>query len=199
MPTEPTHLAGRQRLAALVLAACCSLVAQLAAANTLLEERKLPIQIEADSAEQDDRKGITIYRGNVTIAQGSLTINAQEVTIESLPATETQRRQIGSIVATGAPAEFIQRLPDAQVTASGGIIEYGIEDGVILLRENASIDSPGNRVSGNLIEYHLNDELIKAKANPNNANERVHTVFDPGERLVPEPEPSPEGDETGLR
>ena len=112
----------------------------------------------------------------------NVTINAEEVTIESLPTSENQRRQIGSIVATGDPAEVIQHLPEqqAQITASGGVIEYGIDDGVILLRENASIDRLGNRVSGNRIEYHLGEELIKAKANPNT---RVHTVFDPSEAI----------------
>ncbi len=178
---------------AIALLCSCALYSGAASANALLEERRLPIQIEADSAEQDERNGITIYRGNVTIAQGSLRINADEVTIESLPATETQRRQIGSIVATGSPAEFIQRLPQAQVVASGGTIEYGIEAGVILLRDDASIDRQGNRVSGNRIEYHLGEELIKAEADPNNANARVHTVFDPGDSLLPEQEtPAPD-------
>ena len=52
-----------------------------APASALSTDREEPIEIEADSAEADDLKGITIYRGDVIITQGTLRITGSQVTI----------------------------------------------------------------------------------------------------------------------
>ena len=74
------------------------------------DHRSAPIAIEADSAEQDEKNGITIYRGNVSIEQGDLTIKADTVTIQSSTnSTQTDAapsRNISHIIANGKPARF---------------------------------------------------------------------------------------------
>ena len=39
-------------------------------------DREQPIHIEADSVDIDDKKGVSIYRGNVRMTQGSIVLTA---------------------------------------------------------------------------------------------------------------------------
>lgn len=55
---------------ALVLATGFSLLSGLA--HALPSDSSQPINIQADSAELDDKRGIAIYRGDVVITQGTL-------------------------------------------------------------------------------------------------------------------------------
>ena len=45
------------------------------------EDFKEPIIIESDSAERNEKTGLTQYKGNVVIQQGSMVIDASEVTV----------------------------------------------------------------------------------------------------------------------
>lgn len=144
-----------------------------------------PIAIAADSAEQNEKKGVTIYRGNVSIEQGNLTINADTVTIESHlaePSGDTENsRSVTTIVANGLPARFTQRLANQSkpINASGNTIRYAIDTGIIQLEDNASIDKTGTKVTGEKIAYYIKEELVKAEADPNDKNARVHTIINP--------------------
>lgn len=144
-----------------------------------------PIAIAADSAEQNEKKGVTIYRGNVSIEQGNLTINADTVTIESHladPSGDTENsRSVTTIVANGHPARFTQRLANQSkpINASGNTIRYAIDTGIIQLEDNASIDKTGTKVTGEKIAYYIKEELVKAEADPNDKNARVHTIINP--------------------
>ena len=53
------------------------------AALALPEDRDQAIYIQSDRAERDERKGTTVYTGDVEIDQGSLHISAERVTIRS--------------------------------------------------------------------------------------------------------------------
>lgn len=167
-----------------------------------------PISIAADSAEQNEKKGVTIYRGNVSIEQGNLTISADTVTIQSTTKTSngnsekdtnsesasnnnhdpdatsnsSTTRSVTTIVANGFPARFTQLQPGQSqaINAEGNTIRYAIDTGIILLEQNASIDKLGSKVSGEKIEYYINEELVKAEADPNDKNTRVHTIITPG-------------------
>ncbi len=172
----------------LVLLISCSLLlwTQLCVANlNTSDHRSAPIAIEADSAEQDEKNGVTIYRGNVSIKQGDLTIQADTVTIQSLISSTqtdaTSSRKISHIIANGKPARFTQQLVNEPnpINAQGNTIRYAIEEGVILLEDNASIDQIGSKVTGEKIEYFIREEKVKAQADPNNKNTRVHTIINP--------------------
>ena len=63
-----------------------------------------PISIEADSAEQDEKLGITTYKGNVAIVQGALSIKADLVHIISVGSSD--KRSVEKISASGKPAIF---------------------------------------------------------------------------------------------
>ena len=149
------------------------------------DPRSAPIAIEADSAEQDEKKGVTIYHGNVSIEQGDLTIKADTVTIQSITSTPqtdiTPKRSISHIIANGKPARFTQQLAGEPkpINAEGNTISYAIKTGIILLEDNASIDQIGSKVTGEKIEYFIREAKVKAQADPNNKNTRVHTIINP--------------------
>lgn len=153
--------------------------------KTSSDQRSAPIAIEADSAEQDEKKGITIYRGNVSIEQGDLSIKADTVTIQSTISTAqsdaSTARSISHIIANGKPARFTQQLADEPkpINAEGNTIRYAIEEGIILLEDNASIDQVGSKVTGEKIEYFIREDKVKAQADPNDKNTRVHTIINP--------------------
>ena len=50
--------------------------------QALSTDRDQDIEIEADSLESDDTKGLAIYKGDVVIVQGTLKITGDHVTIQ---------------------------------------------------------------------------------------------------------------------
>lgn len=144
------------------------------------------IEIMADSAELDEKRGLTVYRGDVTIQQGEITIAADTVTLETQTETSTDAsggpsRTVSKIVASGSPARFTRHTVQQSepIRAQGETIRYNVGSGIILLESNASIDRNGSVFSGEKIEYFIEQERVKAESNPNDKRGRVHTVFTP--------------------
>ena len=82
---------------ALLIAASFSMLSGLAYA--LPSDRNQPINVQADSAEMDDKRGVAIYRGDVIITQGTLKITGDTVTI-----TLDQAGDIDVFTSVGKPA-----------------------------------------------------------------------------------------------
>ena len=47
----------------------------------LSTDKDQPIEIEADTADLDNKKGVTIYRGNVVLIQGSVRMTGDIMTV----------------------------------------------------------------------------------------------------------------------
>ena len=60
------------RTTAVLLATSVSLLSSLV--HALPSDNSKPINVQADSAEMDDKRGVAIYRGDVIITQGTLKI-----------------------------------------------------------------------------------------------------------------------------
>ncbi len=73
--------------------------------NALPDDRDQPIHITADQALRDEKKGMTVYSGNVHMSQGSLRISADKITI--FHSTE----ELDRVIAEGSPAT-LQQQPD---------------------------------------------------------------------------------------
>lgn len=161
----------------LILSICASL---LALANSspsyaLASDREQPIYIESDSAERDDKKGITIYQGKVKMDQGSMRIVADKITIHSVD------NRVHMIVATGNPARYQQKpSPDKQlVVAEGGTIRYEIDPERLELLKNASIKQEGTTMTGDRIDYNITESLVKAAGSNRSSNQRIKMVIPP--------------------
>lgn len=133
-------------------------------ARALTTDREQPIQIEADSAEADDAKKITIYKGDVVIDQGTLRITGDHVTIHY-----NERGDFTKLIALGNPARFRQ-LPDGEADeeknyqrARASRMEYFKENDTIVLLGNAVYGQGGDRVAADRIDYDSRNSRMKAR------------------------------------
>lgn len=138
-----------------------------ATASAFNEDSKQPINISANRAEGDEKKGITRYIGDVKIVQGSLTIKADEVTIG------IKEDKVSHLIAVGKPASFQQHNAEqGLVVASAKRITYHIKAGHLQLAGNAKIDQPQASVSGEQIDYYTNEQRVTAVGEQNDSNEK---------------------------
>jgi lipopolysaccharide export system protein LptA len=154
-------------LAAVLVWACGQAVA-------LPDDTEQPIHITTDEALRDEKTGRTVYQGNVELVQGTIKITADRITFYRLE-NEAER-----IVAEGSPARMQQQPePDSPLMhAHGDIIEYFRSEERVQLRENAQVEQDGSTVRGDLIDYFINQQLVKAAAE-SNTNSRVEVVIPP--------------------
>jgi lipopolysaccharide export system protein LptA len=141
-------------------------------AEALPDDTEQPIHITTDEALRDEKTGRTVYQGNVELVQGTIKITADRITFYRLE-NEAER-----IVAEGSPARMQQQPePDSPLMhAHGDIIEYFRSEERVQLRENAQVEQDGSTVRGDLIDYFINQQLVKAAAE-SNTNSRVEVVI----------------------
>jgi lipopolysaccharide export system protein LptA len=160
------------RLPAVLTAALLVLLSGYAAA--LPGDTEQPIHITTDEALRDEKTGRTVYQGNVELVQGTIKITADRITFYRLE-NEAER-----IVAEGSPARMQQRPePDSPLMrAHGDTIEYFRSEERVQLRENAQVEQDGSTVRGDLIDYLINQQLVKAAAE-SGTDSRVEVVLPP--------------------
>ncbi|KAA1192783.1 lipopolysaccharide transport periplasmic protein LptA [Pseudohalioglobus sediminis] len=149
--------------------------------NALPDDREQPIHIEADEALRDEKQGFTRYQGNVQMDQGSLRIEADQITIYHT-GEEADR-----VLATGKPARM-QQQPDPEkglLKARADTITYVKSEQRVELRSNAHIEQDGSIVTGDYIDYFIEQELVKAGSAGGENASRVQVVI-PAEVLQDE-------------
>lgn len=188
LPARHCHLLARQLLLALSLLVLMgkTLAPAAQAQGSSAFDSSEQIAIEADSAEQDEKTGVTTYSGSVAIVQGPLSIVADRVRIVSK--TVGDNRVVEAIHAEGQPALFTHNSADnsENVTARASNIEYLLEMGKINLQGKASLLQQGSSVSGDLIEYFIDQKRVKARADDSTrqGGGRVRTVITPGAGIL---------------
>ena len=78
----------------------CLLLTQIIGVNNAMarsDDRDKPIHITADTAELNDKTGISIYRGDVKMVQGTTILTGDIVTIHSNEATVEKVISIGNL------------------------------------------------------------------------------------------------------
>lgn len=176
----------RKRLERLLPAVALALgLVAAPAAWALPDDRDQPIRIEADEALRDEKQGFTRYQGNVRMDQGSLHIEAEQLTVYH------DDKEADRILATGSPAKLQQQPePDkAPIKASADSIEYFKLEERVQLRQNAHIEQDGSIVTGDSIDYLMNEQLVKAGSDKNSESSRVKVII-PAGALNPEEEAS---------
>jgi lipopolysaccharide export system protein LptA len=132
-------------------------------AQALATDREQPIVIEAAAAEADNRKRVTVYRGDVVITQGTLRITGDTVWIYYDDANT-----ITKAISVGKPAKFRQ-LPDGKenyMTADAERMEYLADQDLILLLGNARYGEGKDEITAPRIIYDSRRGRIRAGANP---------------------------------
>lgn len=140
----------------------------------LPEDAQQPIHISADRALHNEKAGLTVYNGNVEMEQGSLRISADKITIYRIDG------EADKIVARGRPAQM-QQQPDPDkglVQARAGVIEYYKTESRIHLRQDAQIEQEGSTVTGDTIDYYIDEQLVKAGSSKSGEDSRVEVVIE---------------------
>jgi len=127
----------------------------------LSTDKNEPIELEADSADLNDKKGISIYSGNVILTQGSTQLNANKLTL-----FHNQQHKLTKVEAIGSPARFKQR-PDGQqkdVKAKAKKMLYYVNKETIHLYNNAIFYQGKNSFRGDKIVYDTKNDIVKANS-----------------------------------
>ncbi|MGB2172634.1 MAG: lipopolysaccharide transport periplasmic protein LptA [Porticoccaceae bacterium] len=133
-----------------------------------------PIYIESDSAERNEKTGLTQYVGNVNISQGSMLIDADQVTIYY------EGSAVSRILCKGNLASYQQADQSGdRVIARAETIEYIPSKKLINLKTNASLSNSdsGTQIKGDTINYDLNNETWKAKGDNQSTQKRIQLVI----------------------
>lgn len=153
--------------------------------SALPSDRGQPIEIESDSAERDDARGVSVYQGNVVYTQGTIRLEADEVRI-----FEDGNRRVMRVEADGSPVRFRQRIEghDEDMRAHARHIEYIADPERLVLRTDAHVWRLDTELSAQLINYDPVRDLIDA-ARGEDEDGRVRIVIQPrgSERTPAEP------------
>ncbi|MDX1251623.1 MAG: lipopolysaccharide transport periplasmic protein LptA [Gammaproteobacteria bacterium] len=155
-------------------------------------DREQPIRIEADRVDIDDKKGASVYQGNVRMTQGSIVLTADTVTVytviekQVVNGKETKRRELQKIVAEGKQANYRQLLDslstktgkNEELKARADRIDYFAAEERVVLQGGGYLWKEGDEFTGNVIEYDARDETVKA-AKAQTGPERVQAVIQP--------------------
>lgn len=164
----------------------CGLIVDPAAA--LDSDSKQPMYIEADTATYDEKKGETVYVGDVKATQGSLEALGDKMTIYQVGG------KTDKVVIIGKPAR-IKQTPEGGKQDMHGIgqrAEYFPETGILILYDKAMTwqgPDPAkseHTVTSDRIEYDTKNSLYKA-GSERSGSKRVHvTILPKQEEQAPE-------------
>ncbi len=125
--------------------------------RALTGDTEQPIQVEADSAEYDDKTGTSIYRGKVRMVQGSMVLTGDVVTVL------TPGQRLIKIISEGRKATFKMLRDDGEtVYAEAEHLEYDIPGHRILLLRKAYVEQGNNRIDSERIEYDTLTQTVEA-------------------------------------
>lgn len=162
----------------------------VAAPNAVLAlstDRDQPVNIEADWAEADDIKGVTVYKGKVVIIQGSLRISGDVVTMYF-----DKNKELERMIAVGKLARFRQKVDGEEVFqhAKAKRIQYNLATDTMVLTGTAKLSKGEDSIQANRIVYdtlngrikgegRTTTQIAKSKDAPKTTRERVRIVLKP--------------------
>ena len=168
------------------------LLASAAHVCALSTDSDQPIAIEADRAEHDDARRVTVYRGEVVIDRGSLRILGDTVTVQF-----DGQGEVTKLVSVGAPAHFRQ-LPDGQTRHRKGWakrMEYFPQQDLLVLFEDARYEtSDGSRVQADRLVYDSLNARFKALTDTADKGDRTTGGTSSGRvriRIAPQKDATP--------
>lgn len=129
------------------------------AALALSTDKDQPIQVEADSAQLDDKNNVSVYTGNVILTQGSIRMTGDKMTVYN-----TKDDKLDTLIMEGHPATYRQ-LPDNSKVydeAQATTLKYYELKNLVILTGDAVVKQENFSMKGERIEY--DTKLNKAKA-----------------------------------
>ncbi len=137
----------------------------------LPEDKKQPIEIEAQSVIVDETTGFSEFSGNAEVRQGSLLLLAELIQVQ------TNNDEVVSMIAKGSlekPAKYVQSQENQArfIEAYATLITYDVNAGMIFLVGNARLVQGFDSFSGNTLNYDINNDKVVVKGSED-GTERV--------------------------
>ena len=128
----------------------------------LPEDKKQPIEVEAQSVVVDETTGFSEFSGNAEVRQGSLLLLAELIQVQS------NNEEVVSMIAKGSlekPAKYIQSQENQArfIEATATLIKYDVDKGMVFLEGNANLIQGFESFSGDTLEYDINNNKVNAK------------------------------------
>lgn len=119
------------------------------------DDNEQPIQISANSAELNDKSGVSIYRGDVVMIQGTTILKGDKITVH------TDNNAVSRIIALGDLATYQETTDDGDIVyaESEEMIHNANENKIELFRQ-AKITQLGNVIRSEYIKYLTDQGLI---------------------------------------
>lgn len=144
--------------------------------HALSTDKDQPVQIEADQVEIDERRGVSVYSGDVKVTQGSMRLTGDTMTVHH------KDEQLERIIMVGKPATYKQR-PDNQqedMHASAERIEYYANEEKVILLQNAKLWQGANEFKSERIVYDIPRGVANAgDTRPGAERQRVYITIQP--------------------
>jgi len=158
-----------------IIAALFTLVLISFTVHALEGDTKEPITVESDSGFLDDKKGVSVYKGDVIIIQGSFRMEADQVNIYM-----DSQREIEKMIATGNLVKIRQtpELGKEDLHGVGEKVDYFPATQLVILKGKAVVWQGENKTASEYIEYDRISEVIKA-GDTTVSNKRVHVTLQP--------------------
>lgn len=141
-----------------------------------------PIDIKAQYLLLDEKKGVSIYKGDVLLTKGTLIIKADKITLYS------DGKNITKALIIGSPAD-VRHKPENEekVHSQANKIEYLVAKERLILKGQAFVDQGDRHFSGETIEYDTRQRIISASGQQKDAvnsknsppKRRVHVIIGP--------------------
>jgi lipopolysaccharide export system protein LptA len=157
-------------------------------ALALATDKDQPLDLEADSAEIDEGKGMSIYAGNVIAIQGSMRLESDRLVIFHT-GTKAERLE-----AEGKPARFQQLTDDSPepVKARALRLEYSLDSEELVLIGDAVVIQGKDTFQSDRITYDRVKSVVKGGAAAK-GKERVRITVDPQGRDKGKDDKKPSG------
>ncbi|WP_018868066.1 MULTISPECIES: lipopolysaccharide transport periplasmic protein LptA [unclassified Thioalkalivibrio] len=148
----------------------------LLASPLVAQQQALPVEITADHAEMDDRRGVSTYTGDVIVVRGDMTLEADKVYVRS------RDRRPYEMEAHGEPARL--ESPDPETgemrIATALRIDYLLNEDRVILTDQAHVVTAAEEARGKRIVYDLETDIIEAERGETD-DERVRIRIQPRE------------------
>ena len=145
----------------------------------LTGDKDRPLQIEADRAEFDENKGMSVYTGNVKLVQGSMQVTGDRMVIYLADGRPDR------VLTFGQPARYRQKQDNSpdEVHASARELERLVSKDLLKMRGNAIVIQGDDRFSGEQIDYDIAHDTVRASGS---GGGRVKMVLQPKSRTDPD-------------
>ena len=121
-------------------------------------DRDLQAEIKAGRFTEDPDTDTQVFSGGFTLKQGTLSVAGRVATIH-----RGDEGGFTRIILEGEPAQWNEELDDGSaLVARANLIDYDVDQELVILSGNVHIEKDGDKLSGELIRYDLKSQKLDA-------------------------------------